>query len=92
MFGFVVDPVTRRARAFGADPLYIGMRDSNASHVQGQLNDYGAMIHMEFMKKKGAQYLDPAKQVIVQKFNAAQNDHEVLRALIKDVWLLNLSK
>jgi hypothetical protein len=50
------------------------------------------MIHIELMKKKFGDYLDPAKQAIVTRFHTAGNDHEALRAILKDVWLLNLSK
>lgn len=91
VFGFIVDPVTARAMAFGADPLYVAMKETNPSHLRAQLVDYGTMIHSELMKTKGGEYLDPAKQAIVRRFNNAGNDHETLRAILKDIWLHNLS-
>lgn len=92
VFGFVVDPVTSAALGFGADPYSVAMKEGNPSHLSSQLHDYGSMIHIELMKKKFGDYLDPAKQAIVTRFHTAGNDHEALRAILKDVWLLNLSK
>jgi hypothetical protein len=92
VFGFVVDPVTARAVAFGADPFSLAMRNSsNAFNLQGQLVDYGTLIHAEFMKTKGGEYLDTTKQSLVRRFNTAGNDHETLRTILKDIWLQNLS-
>ncbi|KAF9070982.1 hypothetical protein BDP27DRAFT_1362213 [Rhodocollybia butyracea] len=91
VFGFVVDPVTSRALAFGADPMSLAMREANPSHLRAQLYDYGAMIHLELMKKKCGDYLEAAKLSIIGRFHTVGSDHEALRTVLKDIWLHNLT-
>jgi hypothetical protein len=92
VFGFVIDPVTSHGFAFGADPMYISMKKEYVAHAQGQLDDYGAMIHTQYIKKKFGDFLDPVKLSIIQRFKRAGNDHETLRKILKEIWLRNLSK
>ncbi|KAF9070993.1 hypothetical protein BDP27DRAFT_1419523 [Rhodocollybia butyracea] len=96
VFGFVIDPVTSHGFGFGADPYSVAMKEGNVAHLPtphpGQLHDYGALIHLEWMKKKFGEFLDPAKVVIIKRYNNARNHHETLRKILKDVWLLNLNE
>jgi hypothetical protein len=84
--------VTSKCLAFGADPYSVSMRDGNPVNLTAQLRDYGTLIRFEYMKMKYGDFLDPAKQGIIMQFNHARNEHETLRKLLKEIWLLNLSK
>ena len=92
VFGWVVDAVSAKAIAFGADPLFKAMRDAEPTHMKNQSVNYGTMIHTQLMKQlQGGDNLDPAKGILVNRFHKAGNNHELLRGILKDVWLESLS-
>ncbi|KAJ3780711.1 hypothetical protein GGU10DRAFT_380302 [Lentinula aff. detonsa] len=89
--GWLVDPVSALAVPWGADPLYVAMRDANPAQVTAQAVDYGTMFHSQLMlQKQGGLGLDPVKQGLVNRFVDDGTDKVVLRGLLKDVLLLSL--
>ena len=71
--------MSARAIAFGCDPLYVDVKEANASHIKAQSVDYGAMFHTQLMlKKQGGIALDPAKQVMVNRYKDSGTDKTVL--------------
>ena len=92
VFSWVVDAMSAKVIAFGADPLFKAMRDAEPTHMKNQSVDYGTMIHTQLMKQlQGGDNLDPAKGILVNCFHKAGNNHELLRGILKDVWLESLS-
>ncbi|KAJ3711461.1 hypothetical protein DFJ43DRAFT_1161736 [Lentinula guzmanii] len=91
--GSLVDPVSALAVPWGADPLYVAMRDANPAQVTAQAIDYGTMFHSQLMlQKQGGLGLDPVKQGLVNRFVDDGTDKVVLRGLLKDVLLLSLQE
>ncbi|KAJ3792263.1 hypothetical protein GGU11DRAFT_760902 [Lentinula aff. detonsa] len=89
--GWLVDPVSALAVPWGADPLYVAMRDANPAQVTAQAVNYGTMFHSQLMlQKQGGLGLDPVKQGLVNRFVDDGTDKVVLRGLLKDVLLLSL--
>ncbi|KAJ3729337.1 hypothetical protein C8R42DRAFT_715640 [Lentinula raphanica] len=89
--GWLIDPVSAVAVPWGADPLYIAMRDANPAQITAQAVDYGSMFHNQLMvQNESSVGLDPDKQALVNRFLEDGNNKVVLRGLLKDVLLWSL--
>ncbi|KAJ3738367.1 hypothetical protein EV360DRAFT_90566 [Lentinula raphanica] len=90
-FGWIVDPVSAQAVPWGADPLFLALRDANPAQISVQAVDYGTMFHSQLMLENQAGVsLDPAKQALVNRFVDDGTNKVVLRGLVKDVLLMSL--
>ncbi|KIK54583.1 hypothetical protein GYMLUDRAFT_249308 [Collybiopsis luxurians FD-317 M1] len=68
VFGWAIDPVSGRAVQWGGDPLFKGMKTSNATAMRLQCADYSAMIHMQHMWLGQEGVLLPEKQCLIDGY------------------------
>ncbi|KAJ3978668.1 hypothetical protein F5890DRAFT_1559890, partial [Lentinula detonsa] len=85
VFGWAVDPLTSTTIQWGADPLFEAMRNQNVSNMTLQATDYGALIHVQHMRRKQESVLAPEKQSIIDRYS---DNKTVVRSLISNLFVV----
>ncbi|KAJ3780959.1 hypothetical protein GGU10DRAFT_336749, partial [Lentinula aff. detonsa] len=85
VFGWAVDPLTSTTIQWGADPLFEAMHNQNVSNMTLQATDYGALIHVQHMRRKQESVLAPEKQSIIDRYS---DNKTVVRSLISNLFVV----